>query len=78
MLRLQIAVPMKFGGNGHVELRLPKNLDDLRAYTAMNLSLQRPVGRGDGSRRRRQTPSGMFVLYIGNRDVSESKSHKTM
>lgn len=72
-LHLQIAIPMRFSGNAHVELRPPTNLDDLRAYTSLSLSLQRPAGRGDGSRRRRQVPSGMFVLYLGNRDVSESK-----
>lgn len=66
---------MKFTGDGHVELRPPKNLDDLKAYTSMALSLQRPQGRGDGRRRRRQTrPKGdMFVLYLGNRDVSASR-----
>lgn len=64
---------MKFTGVGHVELRPPKNLEDLKAYTALSLSLQRPEGRGDGRRRRRQTRGkDMFVLYLGNRDVSES------
>lgn len=61
---------MKFEGTGHVELHPPKDLDDLKAYTSMSLSLQRPEGRGDGSRRRRQSQSGnMFVLYLGSRDV---------
>ncbi|XP_037538133.1 laminin subunit alpha-3 [Nematolebias whitei] len=68
----KIAIPMRFSGNAHVELRPPTNLDDLRAYTSLSLSLQRPVGRGDGSRRRRQVPSGMFVLYLGNRDSSKN------
>lgn len=68
---------MKFDGTGHVELRPPKNLEDLKAYTALSLSLQRPggpPGRGDGRRRRRQTKEkeDMFVLYLGNRDVSDS------
>lgn len=63
---------MKFTGNGHVELRPPEDLEDLKAYTSLGLSLQRPEGRGDGRRRRRQTRPGadMFVLYLGNRDVS--------
>lgn len=67
---------MNFGGNAYVELRPPKNLDDLKAYTSLSLKLQRPERRGDGKRRRRQTidKGDMFVLYIGNRDVSESKS----
>lgn len=72
-LFLQIAIPMKFSGTGHVELRPPKNLEDLKAYTSMSLSLQRPESRGDGSRRRRQSreSADMFVLYLGSRDVSE-------
>ncbi|XP_019117800.1 laminin subunit alpha-3 isoform X2 [Larimichthys crocea] len=69
----RIVVPMKFTGDGHVELRPPKNLDDLKAYTDLSLSLQRPLtsgDRGDGRRRRRQTSSknDMFVLYLGGRD----------
>lgn len=63
---------MKFTGDGHVELRPPEDLEDLKAYTALELLLQRPEGRGDGRRRRRQTRlnADMFVLYLGNRDVS--------
>ncbi|XP_054888860.1 laminin subunit alpha-3-like isoform X2 [Poeciliopsis prolifica] len=70
----KIAVPMNFAGDGHVELRPPKNLDDLKAYTTLSLSLQRPKGRGDGSRRRRQAGDNtdMFVLYLGNRDSSKN------
>ncbi|XP_039999564.1 laminin subunit alpha-3-like isoform X2 [Xiphias gladius] len=69
----RIVVPMKFTGVGHVELRPPKNLEDLKAYTALSLSLQRPEGRGDGRRRRRQTRGkDMFVLYLGNRDSSKN------
>lgn len=66
---------MKFTGNGHVALRPPKDLEDLKAYTSLALSLQRPKGRGDGRRRRRQTRNSgdMFVLYLGNRDVSLSE-----
>lgn len=66
---------MKFTGDGHVELRPPKNLEDLKAYTSLSMSLQRPEeGRGDGRRRRRQTrdKGDMFVLYLGSRDVSAS------
>lgn len=63
-----------FNGNGHVELRPPEDLEDLKAYTSLALLLQRPEGRGDGRRRRRQARLGgdMFVLYLGNRDVSVS------
>uniref|UniRef100_A0A8C4YYG1 Laminin subunit alpha 3 n=1 Tax=Gadus morhua TaxID=8049 RepID=A0A8C4YYG1_GADMO len=65
-------VPMKFMGDGYVELHTPTDLDDLKAYTELSLSLQRPLsGRGDGKRRRRQVsddPSDMFVMYLGNRN----------
>ncbi|KAG7214822.1 hypothetical protein INR49_010714 [Caranx melampygus] len=67
----RVSIPMKFAGDGHVELRPPKDLEDLKAYTSLSLSLQRPEGRGDGKRRRRQaTDRGdMFVMYLGNRDA---------
>ncbi|XP_068196189.1 laminin subunit alpha-3-like isoform X2 [Antennarius striatus] len=70
----RIAIPMKFTGDGHVELRTPKDLEDLKAYTALSLSLQRPEGRGDGRRRRRQIreKADMFVMYLGNRDPSKN------
>lgn len=73
---LQIVVPMKFTGTGYVEMRPPRDLDDLRAYTSLTLSLQRPEKppiRGDGTRRRRQTQNNednLFVLYLGKKDVS--------
>ncbi|XP_026231324.1 laminin subunit alpha-3 isoform X2 [Anabas testudineus] len=66
----RIVIPMKFTGEGYVEMREPKNLDDLKAYTSLSLSLQRPEGGGDGRRRRRQTSSDMFVLYLGSRSSS--------
>uniref|UniRef100_A0A3Q3KF12 Uncharacterized protein n=1 Tax=Monopterus albus TaxID=43700 RepID=A0A3Q3KF12_MONAL len=70
----RIVIPMKFTGEGHVELRPPKNLEDLKAYTALSLSLQRPLGSGDNRRRRRQARASgdMFVLYLGSRDSSKN------
>ncbi|XP_053349425.1 laminin subunit alpha-3 isoform X3 [Clarias gariepinus] len=69
----RVPVPMKFTGVEYVELRLPRTLDDLRAYTSMTLLLQRPASekRGDGRRRRRQVNNNdgdLFVLYLGNKD----------
>ena len=69
---------MKFTGEGHVEMRPPRDVEDLKAYTALSLSLQRPElsGRGD-NRRRRQAPEDegdMFVLYLGNKNVSGYRS----
>ncbi|KAJ4936999.1 hypothetical protein JOQ06_001583, partial [Pogonophryne albipinna] len=70
----RITIPMMFKGNGHVELRAPNNLDDLKAYTALSLKLQRPSSRGDGARRRRQSIDNgdMFVMYLGNKDSSKN------
>ncbi|XP_041659948.1 laminin subunit alpha-3-like isoform X2 [Cheilinus undulatus] len=69
----RIGVPMKFKGDGYVEMRPPKDLEDLKAYTSLSLSLQRPEGRGDGRRRRRQIEDkGMFVMYLGNKDSSKN------
>ncbi|MCI4377116.1 hypothetical protein PGIGA_G00199880 [Pangasianodon gigas] len=72
----RVPVPMKFTGLEHVELRLPRTLDDLRAYTAMSLLLQRPESevRGDGRRRRRQGTrdnGNLFVLYLGQKDATK-------
>ncbi|XP_050984082.1 laminin subunit alpha-3 [Labeo rohita] len=71
----RIVVPMKFTGKGHVELRPPQDIDDLRAYTTLSLSLQRPekpLGRGDESRRRRRQTyeDNLFVMYLGKKDAS--------
>ncbi|RVE61913.1 hypothetical protein OJAV_G00175350 [Oryzias javanicus] len=74
----RITIPMKFKGEGYVELRPPKDLDDLKAYTSLSLKLQRPQvredGRGDGRRRRRQAANDpdMFVMYLGDRDSSKN------
>ncbi|XP_026053378.1 laminin subunit alpha-3-like [Carassius auratus] len=64
----RIVVPMKFTGKGHVELRPPQDLDDLRAYTALTLSLQRP--ERPGRRRRQIRDDNLFVMYLGNKDAS--------
>ncbi|XP_057713314.1 laminin subunit alpha-3-like isoform X2 [Corythoichthys intestinalis] len=70
----RIAVPMKFAGDGHVELHPPKDLEELKAYTALSLSLQRPEGRGDGRRRRKQAADkgDMFVMYLGSKNPSKN------
>ncbi|XP_038159689.1 laminin subunit alpha-3-like isoform X1 [Cyprinodon tularosa] len=70
----KIMVPMNFAGDGHIEMRTPKDLDELKAYTTLSLALHRPKGRGDGRRRRRQAEDkgSMFVLYLGHRDSSQN------
>ncbi|KAJ8396824.1 hypothetical protein AAFF_G00014230 [Aldrovandia affinis] len=72
----RIPVPVDFSGDGHVELRSPTDLEDLKAYTNIALSLQRPITpiRGNRVRARRQKPAGpgnMFVLYLGNKNSSK-------
>lgn len=56
---------MKFNGHSGVQLRTPRNLPDLAAYTALKFYLQSPVpapapGENTGDR---------FVLYMGSRQV---------
>ncbi|XP_067887186.1 laminin subunit alpha-3 isoform X2 [Heterodontus francisci] len=70
----KINVAMKFNGNSGVEVRLPDNLDHLKAYTSLLLYLKRPGeegSRGDNVRRKRQDSKNMFVLYLGNKDTSK-------
>ncbi|XP_055074065.2 laminin subunit alpha-3 isoform X1 [Misgurnus anguillicaudatus] len=70
----RIVVPMKFSGNGFVELRPPKDIDDLRAYTALTLALQRSEKTPNRGRRRRRQIStdqdNMFVFYLGHKNGS--------
>ncbi|XP_064188612.1 laminin subunit alpha-3-like isoform X1 [Anguilla rostrata] len=67
----RISVPVDFSGDGFVELRPPSDLENLKAYTNLAFSLQRPVLP---TRIPRQKPAGsgnMFVLYLGNRNSSK-------
>lgn len=62
---LQVKVSMKFNGHSGVQLRAPRDLADLAAYTALKFYLQSPVpapapGENTGDR---------FVLYMGSRQV---------
>ncbi|TRY94415.1 hypothetical protein DNTS_027949 [Danionella cerebrum] len=64
----RIRGPILFSGESHIELRPPKDLEDFRAFTSVNLTLHQPATRGD-ERRRRQLIDGddQFVLYLGNK-----------
>ncbi|KAL6469402.1 hypothetical protein MHYP_G00229260 [Metynnis hypsauchen] len=66
----RIRGPILFSGNSHIELRPPKNVDDLRAFTALNLTLHRPKLH---QRRRRQSAEedNLFVLYLGNKNTQK-------
>ncbi|XP_068581622.1 laminin subunit alpha-3 isoform X2 [Cebidichthys violaceus] len=72
----RISVATTFDGKGHVELRPPRNLEDIKAFTAVDLLLNRhpndPSG-ADFRRRRRQNKqrdASFFVFYLGNKDAS--------
>ncbi|XP_060035208.1 laminin subunit alpha-5 [Erinaceus europaeus] len=57
----KVKVPMKFNGTSGVQLRTPRDISDLAAYTALKFYLQRPEpapGQAAGSQ---------FVLYMGSR-----------
>uniref|UniRef100_A0A2I3HEX1 Laminin subunit alpha 5 n=1 Tax=Nomascus leucogenys TaxID=61853 RepID=A0A2I3HEX1_NOMLE len=62
----KVKVPMKFNGRSGVQLRTPRDLADLAAYTALKFYLQGPEpepepGRGTEDR---------FVMYMGSRQAT--------
>ncbi|KAK9967620.1 hypothetical protein ABG768_002006 [Culter alburnus] len=63
----RIRGPILFSGDAHIELRPPKDLEDFRAFTVLNLTLHQPTSRGDGRRRRQLGEDNQFVLYLGNK-----------
>ncbi|XP_072516815.1 laminin subunit alpha-3 isoform X2 [Salminus brasiliensis] len=65
----RIRGPILFSGDSHIELRPPKNLEDLRAFTALNLTLHRP--KVDHRVRRQITAEddNLFILYLGNKNA---------
>ncbi|XP_058535288.1 laminin subunit alpha-5 [Ochotona princeps] len=60
----KVKVPMKFNGRSAVQVRSPRDLADLAAYTALRFHLQspEPVAGQDAVDR--------FVLYMGSRQAS--------
>lgn len=54
---------MKFNGRSGVQLRTPRDLSDLAAYTALKFYLQSPKPASD------QVAGDQFVLYMGSRQV---------
>ncbi|XP_072901622.1 laminin subunit alpha-3 isoform X2 [Hemitrygon akajei] len=68
----KINVAMKFNGESGVEVRLPTNLDHLKAYTSLLLYVKQPaILRGDNRRRKRQESENMFVFYLGHKNASK-------
>lgn len=59
----QVKVSMKFNGRSGVQLRAPRDLADLAAYTALKFYLQSPEPMSD------QVSEDQFVLYMGSRQV---------
>lgn len=59
----QVKVPMKFNGRSGVQLRAPRDLSDLAAYTALKFYLQSPKPASN------QVTGDQFVLYMGSRKV---------
>uniref|UniRef100_A0A3B4VLD6 Laminin G domain-containing protein n=1 Tax=Seriola dumerili TaxID=41447 RepID=A0A3B4VLD6_SERDU len=72
----RLSVATTFSGKGHVELRPPGNLEDVKAFTAVDLLLNHrgnSPSKADRRRRRRQHKHrdvDLFVFYLGNKDAS--------
>lgn len=54
---------MKFNGRSGVQLRAPRDLSDLAAYTALKFYLQSPNAASS------EVTGDQFVLYMGSRQV---------
>ncbi|XP_056233586.1 laminin subunit alpha-3 isoform X1 [Seriola aureovittata] len=72
----RLSIATTFSGKGHVELRPPENLEDIKAFTAVDLLLNHRgnnPSKADRRRRRRQDKRrdvNLFVFYLGNKDAS--------
>lgn len=65
-------VPMKFNGSSGVQVRMPRNLQDLAAYTSLKFYIQNPEPRGQQG----EAGDGRFVLYLGSQEVRWGQSVK--
>ncbi|XP_060887535.1 laminin subunit alpha-3 isoform X1 [Labrus mixtus] len=72
----RLPVATTFNGKSHVELHAPKNLEDIRAFTAVDLLLNlhpNHPSNADKRRRRRQDKHrdhSFFVFYLGSQNGS--------
>ncbi|KAM7012856.1 laminin subunit alpha-3-like [Tautogolabrus adspersus] len=72
----RLPVATTFNGKSHVELHAPKNLEDIRAFTAVDLLLNlhpSHPSHADKRRRRRQDKHrdhSFFVFYLGSENGS--------
>ncbi|KAM6929230.1 laminin subunit alpha-5 [Lycodopsis pacificus] len=61
----KVGVSVKFNGSSGVQVRTPRNLADLAAYTSLKFYITLP----EAARARRQDNSDkQFVFYLGNKD----------
>ncbi|KAI5095781.1 laminin subunit alpha-5 isoform X1 [Silurus meridionalis] len=63
----KVGVSMKFNGKSAVQVRTPKNLADLAAYTSLKLH----ISVSNAARKKRQDASSQFVFYLGNKNSSK-------
>ncbi|XP_041861831.1 laminin subunit alpha-3-like isoform X2 [Melanotaenia boesemani] len=72
----RISAATTFNGKGHVELHPPKKLEDIKAFTAVDLSLNHhhsKLPKSDQRRKRHQhrcREDNLFVFYLGNKNAS--------
>ncbi|XP_078114223.1 laminin subunit alpha-3 [Sander vitreus] len=72
----RLPVATTFNGKGHVELRPPRNPEDMKSFTAVDMLLNRHhnnPSKADFRRMRRQNKhkdSSVFVFYLGNKNAS--------
>ncbi|XP_070688258.1 laminin subunit alpha-3 [Pempheris klunzingeri] len=70
----RLSVATTFNGKVYVELRPPRSIEDIKAFTAVDLLLNRHQNnpsKADHRRKRRQDKhrhAGFFVFYLGNKD----------
>uniref|UniRef100_F7GGL1 Laminin subunit alpha-5 n=1 Tax=Monodelphis domestica TaxID=13616 RepID=F7GGL1_MONDO len=62
----KVKVPMKFNGRSGVQLRPPRDLQDLAAYTALKFYIQ----SSEPPQQQGQDGSSQFVLYMGSHEAS--------
>ncbi|XP_077464135.1 laminin subunit alpha-3-like isoform X2 [Stigmatopora argus] len=68
----RISLAMHFNGKRHVELGPPSNLEDVKAFTAVELllSVEKKMVARQRKRQEKQRDDDMFVLYLGSQDIS--------
>uniref|UniRef100_H3DJT5 Laminin, alpha 3 n=1 Tax=Tetraodon nigroviridis TaxID=99883 RepID=H3DJT5_TETNG len=62
-----------FNGSGYVELQPPRNLEDIRVFTVIDLLLNRHLSGTRSRRKKRQDKhkdGNAFVFYMGNKNTS--------